>query len=254
MKRHASSLALVLALAAAALCGPVRADDLPKASEVIAKFTQATGGDAWKKIESMKVTGAFEMPSMGIVANLVIAQNVTGSSRTEVEIPGMGVQSQGTSDGVAWELSMMSGPRILEGLEASSALRRADPVWFLHWEKHFPKAECTAIEDVEGQPCYRVELTATDGSMETHFFSVETGLEVQTAMTMQHQMGEIPATMLLSEYKEFDGILVPTRLVQRAAGMEQVIVVKSVELNPKFEEGVFALPAEVAALLQPAGK
>jgi hypothetical protein len=189
------------------------------------------------------------MPAMGLSASVIMMGDQTGNSVMQIEIPGAGTQTQGVSGDVAWELSLMSGPRIMKGDEASAAKRRADMLWFLDWEKHYTAGTCVGVEAAEGEPCYRLELTTPEASQETHFFSVETGLERQIAMTVNSQMGEIPAVTSIDEYGEFEGLRFPSKMTQRAAGMEQVITMTSFEKNPEFGPDVFALPEEVQAVL-----
>ena len=232
-----------------------RADDLPSVDEVMHKFVEATGGEkAWKSVTSYRTDGTLEMPSVGLSATVVMMGDESGDSRMEVEIPGAGTQAQGVSGDVAWELSVMSGPRVMKGNEAASFKRQADMLWFLDWKAYYTSGTCVGVEEVDGESCYRLELMTAEASQELHFFSVETGLERQISMTVQSQMGEIPAVAILEEYGNYDGLRFPTHVRQSAAGMEQIITLSTFEKNPKFAEDAFALPEEVRALLQPAGK
>lgn len=254
MKSRFRMILPLLACALVSVASSVLADDLPKAGDVIHKFVEATGGEkAWKELTSYRSEGGFEMPAMGMAASVVTMGDVSGNSLMEIEIPGAGTQSQGVSGDVVWELSLMSGPRIMQGEEAAAAKRHADMLWFLDWQKHYTAGECVGVEEIGGEPCYRLELTTPDGSHETHFYSVESGLERQISMVVSNQMGEIAATTTIDEYGDYDGLKFPTKMRQSAAGMEQIITLTTFEKNPKFGPGVFELPEEIEALLEPAG-
>lgn len=254
MARIRATLSL-LVLSLVSLATVAHAADLPSVDDVIKKYVEAIGGaDAWKSVKGWRAGGTFAMPAMGLEATVVMMGDGSGNSRMTVEIPGVGAQVQGVNGDVVWENSMMSGPRILEGNEAAASKRQADMIWFLDWKKHYKSGACTAVEDAAGVSCYRVELVTIEGTPETHFYAVETGLERQVAMTVQHQMGEIPMTMTIEGYKDHDGLKFPATMKQSAVGMEQVITLTTFEKNPKFEQDAFALPAEVEALLQPAAK
>ncbi len=58
------------------------------------------------------------------------------------------------------------------------------------------------------------------------------------------------ATTVLSEFKDFGGIMVPTRTVQTTMGMDQIITVTDVEFDV-VDPSVFVLPKEIQALVKP---
>jgi outer membrane lipoprotein-sorting protein len=64
------------------------------------------------------------------------------------------------------------------------------------------------------------------------------------------QMGEIPVEVRMSDYKDFgDGVLQPSKVVQKAAGQEYTITIDNVKVNQEVPVGRFDPPAEVKALL-----
>jgi hypothetical protein len=69
--------------------------------------------------------------------------------------------------------------------------------------------------------------------------------------TQASPMGEVPTTTVLSDYKDFDGLLAATKTVQRIMGVEQVITIAEVT-NMELTDDVFALPEEIKALMEPA--
>ena len=229
-------------------------DGLPSVDDVINRYVEATGGrKAWESVHSYRADGKLEMPAMGLSATLMMMGNDEGDSVMEVEIPGAGKQAQGVSGDVVWELSLMSGPRLIEGEEAASNKRRADMAWFVDWKKHYSKGACVGTEEANGEPCYRLELTTPEGAEETHFYSVDSGLEKAISMTVKHQMGDIPASVEINQYSDFGGLKIASGMIQRAAGMDQVITITSFVTNPDLSDDAFAVPDQIEALLQPAG-
>ena len=63
-------------------------------------------------------------------------------------------------------------------------------------------------------------------------------------------MGDIPVETTMSEYKEFGGVLSPTKIVQKAAGQEIAITVDSMEVNVDIPDERFDLPEAVQALVK----
>ncbi len=68
-------------------------------------------------------------------------------------------------------------------------------------------------------------------------------------------MGEVTVEVSVSDYKVFDGVKVPTRMVQRVAGQEIVISFDNLKFNESMPADRFEPPAEIKALLnKPAEK
>jgi hypothetical protein len=61
-------------------------------------------------------------------------------------------------------------------------------------------------------------------------------------------MGALPVTMLYSDYREVQGMLVPWRITQSSAGQSIEIAITDVELNA-VAPGAFELPAAVRSLV-----
>jgi hypothetical protein len=62
-------------------------------------------------------------------------------------------------------------------------------------------------------------------------------------------MGPVNATVTENDYKRFGQILFPTRIVNTAMGLQQVMVVQSVTFD-KVEPSVFDPPDEIKALIK----
>jgi outer membrane lipoprotein-sorting protein len=63
-------------------------------------------------------------------------------------------------------------------------------------------------------------------------------------------MGEIPMEVVVSDYKDFGGLLTPTKMIQKAMGQEIVMTVTSVKNNEEIPADKFEPPAEIKALLK----
>ena len=107
---------------------------------------------------------------------------------------------------------------------------------------------------MEGENCYKVVMTPAEGNPETMYFEKKSGLMKKTTVIATSQLGDIPAELISSEYREFDGILVPAKMNQKAAGQEFTITIDDVKANQEFPPEQFALPAEIKALLNQAPK
>jgi outer membrane lipoprotein-sorting protein len=166
-----------------------------------------------------------------------------------MELDGVGKIESGTSNGVPWEKSAMMGPRVKSGDEKAQSLRESTFNSALNWRKIYSKAETVGVENVEGQECYKVTLTPAEGKPETNYYSKKTGLHVKSAAIASSPMGEVPVEVIISDYKDFDGILQPTKMIQRVAGQELVITIQSVKTNEEIPADKFDPPADIKALM-----
>ncbi len=223
--------------------------DLPSAEAVIERHIEATGGaEAHASIDTRHAVGTFAIEAMGITAKVETWNRAPHDERFTIDVPNMGVDMRGVSGGVAWEDPLQGGPRILEGDEALGAIRRARLRSWLTMADYFESMECVGVEDVEGEECYRIDVVATNGDEESLWFSVDSGLETKSLMTIESQMGPVEVELLVSDYRDVGGVKVNFHIVQRVMGAEQTLVFETVEHNVEIPEGTFDLPESVAAL------
>ena len=168
----------------------------------------------------------------------------------KMELAQLGVTQQGYSGDTAWELNPVTGARLLVGDEKVSAVRSASLESDYNWRKFFTKAEAVGVEDVEGKPAYKVVLTPKEGNPTTNFYDKTSGLLVRTDTTTKGPMGEIPVSVFVSDYKDFDGVKLPLKVKQKVLTQEIVITIDKVEQNVDVPPGTFDLPAEVKALTE----
>jgi hypothetical protein len=230
------------------LSAGLHAQDLPKAEAVLDRYVEATGGKAaYDKVKSMSMTGTFEVPAQGIKGKM---QRFSAGNDLYVgiDIPGAGKIETGVSNGVAWETNPFTGPRIKEGEEAEDAIREAMLDSAVQWRKLYPKVENAGIEKVNGEDAYKIVATPDKGKPETTYYSKATGLALKTKKVATTQMGDIEVESSVSDYKEFGGIKVPTKVQQSAAGQEFTVTIEDVAVNPEIPASRFALPADIKAL------
>jgi hypothetical protein len=235
---------LVLLLVSASAFGA----DLPPAERLLDRFVEVTGGaQAYKARKTEISRGTVEMTAMGVKGTLVRYAAEPDHYLVVMEIPGIGKVLSGVKDGVAWEMSDLMGARTKTGVERGEALREARFNANAVWRELYTKVETVGEESVGGEPCYKLLMTPTEGAAETLYLSKKTGLGVKMTVIASTQMGDIPAEMLFSDYKNFGGILTPVRVVSRTAGQEILITLQAVEANPEIPAGQFDLPPEIAA-------
>lgn len=240
-----SALTILLALPVAAQILP----GLPSAESILDRYVEVTGGKAaYQRRTSEIARGTMEFPAQGLKGTIARYSAAPGRYYATLEVPGLGTVEMGVNNGVAWENSLVLGPRIKSGVERAEALREATLNSTLLWRELYPKVETIGTDTVNGEECYQVRMTPPEGAPQTMCFSKATGLGLKITTTAATQMGDIPVETFISSYKNFGGILVPERITQKTAGQEMTIVITSVEVNAEIPDKQFDLPAAVEVL------
>ena len=185
---------------------------MPKAETILDRYVEVTGGKAaYQKHTHEKMTGTIPSPRSGMTGKLTRYAMAPDKEYSVLQLGPIGKIESGFSDGVAWEKNAITGPRVKSGDEKDQAEREARFNAQVEWRKVFPKVETTGSESVNGEDCYKVSLTPPPGKPETQYYSKKSGLLLKTAATAVSPMGEVPVEVEVSDYKNFDGVLYPTR-------------------------------------------
>ena len=233
------------------------AQSLPKAETILDRYVEITGGKAaYEKHTRETLTGTITFPEQGLSGQLTRYAIAPDKEYSVVELGPIGKIESGFTDGIAWEKSAILGPRLKTGEEREQAARESQFNGAAEWRKIFPRAETTGSEVVNGDECFKVVLTPSAGKPETQYFSKKSGLLVKTTATAVSPMGEVAVEVEVSDYKNFDGILLPTRSRQKAGAQQVEITITSVTADQPFPPGIFDVPPEIKVLAdkQPANK
>lgn len=228
--------------------------DLPTGQKVVDRFVEATGGkEKYEAVQTMTAKGTFLIQQAGREGTLEIHYEKPDKIRINLEIPGLGKIEKGNLGDVAWEMSAVTGNRLLQGEEARRFREIASMKTTYDPSSVYESIENTGIEQVDGEPCYKVTMKRKGSDVEdATYYSVETGLAIKSVTHEATPAGPVTAHTTFSDYKEIDGIKTPMRQVQELAGlgMTQEIKIESLRYNEPIEESVFELPEPVRQLVQ----
>lgn len=230
------------------------AADLPSGESILDRFIEKTGGKAAYEAVTSRVTkGTMNMAAMGISGTLVITQKAPNMILSEIEITGMGKVQQGSDGNVVWERNPMMGVRLVEGGERDALKRQLALDAQANWRNYFKSATTIGMGNVDGKETYKVEVIDNAGTKSTMHYEVESGLLVRMEAVTATQMGEIPMVVSMTEYKDFGGTLVPTKMLTDIGGgmAQQEIAITDVQTNIEIPEATFALPDDVKKLAEP---
>jgi hypothetical protein len=241
-------------LAAIALCTasgpfPARGQEpgaLPKGETILAQFVEATGGRAaYEKVKSRTIVGNVEIPNANITGKIKIIQAAPNKVAVITELGPAGKNTQATDGKSVWEISSLTGERLLDGPEKEEFLRKATFNDELHSKEIYDKIECVGIEDVEGKPAYKVSLTTKAGKVETKFYDKASHLLVKETSTSKGPQGEFTVESFPSDYKPVDGILIPFTATEKALGQQIVVKLTEVKHDADIPAETFRRPASL---------
>jgi zinc protease len=248
-----------VALAFCAFVLPARAADekpadpktpLPSASEILERFGKAVGGQAaFMKHNSQHARGSVEMPAQKLKGTMEVFAARPNKLVLKVSIPGIGETATGYDGKVAWANNPLLGPMLLEGKSRDQIATQADFDQALHHPDHYKTKTVLGVEQFNGEECYKLKLVHRSGFESTEYFSVKTGLQRGFEATQESPLGPITATSLVTDYKQFGDLFMPSRITQKAMGVETVMTIQEMEYD-KVDPAVFDLPEPVKALLE----
>ncbi|HWQ00216.1 MAG TPA: hypothetical protein VNK92_07075 [Vicinamibacterales bacterium] len=248
--RPCANRRLALLVAAALLVPAVpraqrRSDDpLPPARRIIDRYVEALGGRALaQKYRSRRATGRIALVAQGLEGDVEILAARPDLLRIKISIAGIGDLESGYDGRIGWISNPLTGPMVVEGRALEQLRADADFDSALHEPDRYKVLETLERTEFEGRRVYKVRAVRASGDEDIEFFDVDSGLLVGSMTTRETPMGTVKSVTIVDDYRRFGGLLLPTRIVQRATGTEQVITIASVEFDVVEPERFVPPPA-----------
>lgn len=246
--RSAFGALLLGALSLAGAPGQLSAQRLPQAAALAARHDSLVGGRAaLEAIGSIRLIGTFSIPAAGIDAPVEILKRKPNQYLFRTSLGEVGEVLQGFDGDIAWSVQPGQEPRILSGPELERAREQADFFGDLHDLSRFSSVETVGETDFAGRRAWEVQMIRPSGDTLYEYFEVATGLSVGGAVLTGNMTGRVRLLTILSEYQQYGGLLLATRVTQRAPDFETILLIQFVELDAVREEDV-AVPPAVRAL------
>jgi len=249
------SLKILLAVAIMGVAGiqqsQAQDDDLPSAESIIKNYVEKTGGiDKYKAVKNVFSSGTLSVPQQNISGTMEMTVQMPGKLSADVEIEGIGSIVQGSNGEHTWEISVIAGPRLVEGDEAEMLTEETSMDKLVDPANFYKSMETTGVEDVDGEKCYRLVLTKKNDKKVEAYYSVESGLEVKRATDLSTQMGDVGVEIYFSDYRDVDGILTPFKTEQKmSTGVSVVISFDKMQYNVDVDAKKFDIPDEIQKLI-----
>lgn len=212
---------------------------------IVSKYLAAVGGaDAWKKINTMKITG--ETQNSGFTLPITLITMKPNCQRFDVDIQGQ--KFIDAFDGeIAWNFNPFMGgtePSKKSDEETKEAAKNMFEDEFIDYSTKGHKLTFEGEGEVEGTKAYKVKMVKNTGDESMYFFDTENfvPIMIRSYLPIGPMKGQ-PVDTYLSEYQEVEGLIIPHYLEQKMNG--QVLMnlkTLKVELNVPLKKEDFSMP------------
>lgn len=223
---------------------------MPSAKDIVARHVEAIGGEAaQRKMHSVRSRGTVTMVAQGISGEIDMYAARPNKSLLRVRIEGVGTFEDGFDGKIGWSLNAIEGPSLV----TDRALKeRADDSWFdavLHGSDHVREITVLGRDTFDGRPAFKLKVVSVAGTEQVEYFDEERGYQIGYEASRATPLGIVPVTNVMRDYKAYGGLHMPTTLVQRTLGFEQILTVTEVEIDG-VPPGTFDLPPAIKALIK----
>jgi hypothetical protein len=230
--------------------GSAQPAELPAAREVLDRHLKAIGGsEAILARSSSHAVGTIEVPASGLKGTIELFQAKPNRSLMRTSVAGLGDIQEGFNGTIGWMISPITGPLLLQGKQLEQ--RKLDSDFYSDIKPESRYESVTVVEKTvfEGRPCYKIRLAHKGGGEDFQFYDADTGLRSGSITTRETPMGSITGTTVESDYKRFGKILYPTKLTISAMGLQQILMITTVEYD-RVDPSVFEPPDTIKAMIK----
>jgi outer membrane lipoprotein-sorting protein len=219
------------------------------ADEIINKHIAAIGGkEKIKAVKSQKVSMSVEAMGMELKMDMWFKKPMQFKSETMV----MGKKRVQIFNGKeGWTVVELAGngqTKAMSEEELKQVKIQADfEGQLVDYKEKGHQITLVGEEKVKDVPVWNIKLTTKDKSVKNFFIDKKTHLIVKTKeMKVLPDGSETEAVVLMSDYKEVNGLLKPHKMEQKQQMMGQnitsMIKINKIEINPSINDSMFKKP------------
>jgi outer membrane protein assembly factor BamB len=222
-------------------------EELPDAARLFGRHLELVGGGrAVAAVEGMRITGTFEMRSVGFPeVEFTIQRRAPNLYHAEIGLPApiQGTMQRVFDGEVAFEINPYRGDKLLPEDVRREYADTTDLAAAANYARSYRSMETVGSAEFADRPCWRVDTVTASGTKRSVYFSRETELLVG-------REGERESIVLFDEYRPFGDLLIPTleKHYQQETGIEEVWRVEELELV-EVDEAIFERPESIRELL-----
>lgn len=222
-------------------CATERGAKALTAKSIVDRYAAAIyGKDGLKKHPSMTMKGTLSIEQFGLEGPFVRYAKAPDSNVSIIELMGMTL-SNGCHKGVCWAQAPGAGTMTLTGDAAAFQLQQSDYAMWQHLDRYYTSMEIVQPADGQESPNHKIKAVKANGDTDYYDFSKDSGLLVAAVIEGETIQGKMKIGMQFGNYKDFDGMLIPTELVQETQEATLKLTFNEVTFEPLTEDK-FAKP------------
>lgn len=210
------------------------------ADELLAKFVEVSGGKT--KLESIK-DRTIELS--GIVQNISLKAKVVNKAPNklyiEIDFGGMFTQKIGFDGEKGWTVSPQ-GTMDIEGNNLIDLKTQALINFYLQYNDLGIKADIASIKTIKEKDYYEVVFEADTVNKWTEYFGKDDFLKFRQIKTAEGPTDKMEQTTDYLDYKDYGGLLYPSKQVQSVMGQLIDMKVDKLEVNTSIDDSIFVKP------------
>jgi outer membrane lipoprotein-sorting protein len=223
------------------------------ADDIVEKAIVASGGrEALAKVKSRATTGTMTVatPNGDITGTVAVLNQAPNKVQTLItlDLAAMGAgtmtieQRFDGTDGYA--TNSMRGDTPVTSSQLETWRNTIFPSPFLDYKARGTKIELTGKEKVDDKDAFALLMTPAKGPTTRLWIDATTYQPVKSVTTVDTaEAGPLEQTILLSDFRDVDGLKIPFRLVGSSAAQTFTVVLTKVEHNVTVDPARFAKPA-----------
>lgn len=222
---------------------PEQGDAVVTVDQVLEHHLRAIGGAAaFDKIDSRVMKGTYALPTKGYSTRVEVYAKAPNKYAFYMSGAGS-TAARGFNGSLGWSRNYAEeGLRVLTGEELKADQREADFYRERNLRALYPTMTLKGKQQIEGHEAYAVQATSSDGSSETLYFDVATGLIVRRDLPVYFSLRNVE--VYFDNYKVVDGIMLPfvVRIVRKTAPFMTVFAFDTIKHNVKVSDAKFEKP------------
>ena len=225
----------------------VQAQDV-SVDEILTNYFENMGGvDAWKKIESMTMSG--NSSAQGMTMPIVIKTMAPAYFKMEMDFQGKKFV-QAFDGESAWMINPFMGgtePTKMDEEQSKEFKKQKFQDEFIDYKEKGHEVELSGTEEIDGTETYKVKMTKESGDVVFYFFDTENFVPIMVrAFVDSGPMKGQSSETYMSDYQEVDGLMVAHTTEQKVGGTTMFsMTAEKIDFNSKdLDAGAFSFPGE----------
>lgn len=138
---------------------------------------------------------------------------------------------------------MSPEPQDLSGPQLDQAMDQANIDGELYnYKEKGSSATLIGKVNVDGSPVFNIKLTDKDGNAKNYFIDAESYLVKKVKAKVSAQGQEVEVEQNMSDYKNFDGIMMPTKIESKSPMGTATILFSQIKFGENYDDSIFAKP------------